>query len=248
MAENVKRTEYLLKPSESDAKRQLPLPTLISQIIDIATDHANELGFGFLDLSPKGIGWVLSRVALEMKRWPETGERYTLATWIDNWNAHYSERCFSVTDAKGEAIGYARTVWMIIDLKSHASVGTAGMPLDPSLLPGLPCPIERSSRHRPFEAEKTTEYTFKFCDLDFYRHVNTIRYLQLLLNNFTLEELDSHDITRMETAFQHEAKYGQTALISSIDEPAEEDGLKRTFSLTIEGRPILSASFTLNKR
>lgn len=248
--------DYLVKPSESNAQQELPLSLLVAQMIDLATDHANKLGIGFLMLEPKGLGWVLSRLSVEMKRWPATGESYTLSTWVETYNSHFSERCFSVVSSTGDVLGYGRTIWMIIDLKTHRSVGTGGTHLDEDIINPVECPMARIGRHRPFTPEKEVVYTFKYTDLDFYRHVNTVKYISLLLNQFTLEEFDSNLLSRFDIAFAHEAKYGEKAVIKSItenhteiiQEAGERIIMKRSFEITIENQPILTSSITLKTK
>ncbi|MCH5217067.1 MAG: acyl-[acyl-carrier-protein] thioesterase [Muribaculaceae bacterium] len=256
MVESTLSREYLVKPSESDANRQLPLTMLVAQLIDVATDHANQLGIGFLKLEPLGRGWVLSRLSVEMRRWPLTGEAYVVKTWIESWNAHFSERCFSFTTKSGETLGYARTIWMIIDLTTHQSVGTGGEHVPAELIDGSACPIPGLRRHRPFTPQKVTEYVFKYCDLDFYRHVNTVRYISILLNQFTLADFDTHLLSRFDIAFAHEAKYGETAIIKSIEEEVETPTLlaaesyrsfRRTFEMSLGSQPILSSAIVMSR-
>lgn len=247
----------MAKPSESNAQQQLPLTLLVSQIIDIATDHANLLGIGFLNLEPKGLGWVLSRLSVEMKRWPRTGEEYTLTTWIESYNAHFSERCFSVVSASGEVLGYARTIWVIIDLANHQSMGTAHTVMPPEMLPAFDCPIPKFAKRRTFIPETETEYTFRYTDVDFYRHVNTVKYIALLLNQFTLEDFDSSSVSRFDIAFAHEARYGEIVKIKSIAEPVPTPGMAssndattapsvmHSFDLSVGTTTILFASLTL---
>lgn len=245
----------MVKPSECNAKRQLPLTTLVSQMIELATDHANLLGIGFLDLEPRGLGWVLSRLSVEMSRWPRNGEKYILSTWIESYNAHFSDRCFSIATEEGEILGYGRTVWVIIDLSTHRSVGTAGTVMPAEMIAGLECPIPKMSRHRAFDPTETAEYVFQYTDIDFYRHVNTVKYIALLLNQFTLDELDSHLLSRFDIAFAHEATYGQTAVIKSMNEEVPTPGMaghslrsfKRSFEITVDQQPILSSSIVLSE-
>lgn len=243
------RLEYLLKPSVSNAQQELPLTLLVEQIIEIATDHANILGIGFLSMEGKDIGWVLSRLSVAMKRWPKVGEKYSITTWIETWNRHFSERCFAVEDSLGNILGYVRTVWMIIDLTTHKSYGTANLEVSPQFVGARICPILRQQRHKHFEPQVVHEYTFKYTDLDFYRHVNTVRYISLLLNQFSLEEFDRNHLYRFEIAFMHEAKYGEKAIINGIEEKiscGEKDAfispvesLAYTYEMNIDGTPIL---------
>lgn len=251
MADRVFSREYVIKPSESNPKRELPLTLLVAQMIDLATDHANELGIGFIKLEPRGLGWVLSRLAVEIQKWPSTGESYILSTWVETWNRHYSERCFSIKDNAGNILGYARTIWMVIDLKEHNSAGTANMELPEEYIRPVECPMSRISKHKVFEPNKSTEYTFQYTDLDFYGHVNTVKYIALLLNQFTLEQMERNLLSRFEIAFMHEARYGETAIITSRDEftadefPDKPVKLQRNFNLHVADRPVLSSTFIL---
>lgn len=255
MAENILSRQFMVKPSECNANGELPLTTLVAQIIDIATDHANQLGIGFLELGPHGLGWVLSRLSVEMKRWPKNGESYRLSTWIESYNAHFSERCFSIITEDGEVIGYSRTIWVIIYLENHMSAGTAGTLMPDEMIAAIPCPIPKMVRTRPFTPQVEVEYIFKYTDLDFYRHVNTVRYISLLLNQFTLAEFDTHLLSRFDIAFAHEAKYGETALIKSKEEPAAnpsmaeggKQSVKRVFEIVVDERQVLTSSIVLTE-
>ena len=94
---------------------------------------------------------------------------------------------------------------------------------------GKKAPIEKQARHTDIiescdipncKALKATDsvfkYSFNYCDLDSYRHVNTVRYVELLLNRFSLSEFDSMFVNRLELSFLHEAKYGiETKLLRS---------------------------------
>lgn len=208
---------YFVTPGLCNARRELPLPRLVSDIIEIATDHANRLGIGFMYMTPKGLGWVLSRLSVEMKRYPRFNEHYTLTTWVEDWNRHFSVRDFMVATESGEVLGYARTIWMVIDLNSHTNAGTEVLPFDMSLISQRPCPIAPTKRLPRKEPSTTNSYTFRYTDIDFYSHVNTVRYVELLLNQFPLSHYSAGHICRIDISFRHEARYGQTATIEISD-------------------------------
>ena len=48
----------------------MSVPVLVSKIIDVATAHANALGIGNPSMVEMRAGWILSRVSVEMVRWP----------------------------------------------------------------------------------------------------------------------------------------------------------------------------------
>lgn len=250
---------FFLSASETNAEAELSLPLLTTKIIDISTAHANILGIGNQAMESRGCGWVLSRLALEMQRYPKVNETYSLTTWIESWNRHFSERIVRIDDSEGNAVGYSRAIWMVLDTTSRESVGLSILNIPDGLsMPGE-CPIARQGKHRPvapsdYTGELTAgavratnppfEYLFKYCDLDFYRHVNTVRYIALLLNRFSLDEWDKMEVARMELAFMHESRYGRRVTVLRADED-----LKSQFSLTDEdGTPLMFASITRRER
>lgn len=252
--EKVLTREYIATPAETNAEQELSLSLLTAKIIDIATLHAGRLGIGNPDMAEHHGGWVLSRLTIEMTRYPKANEKYRLSTWIEDWNRRFSIRSFRVDDETGISIGYARSVWMIINTETHE-----GLPLDVVSPPegcrsGLPCPIATQVKHvriLPYGSKTgdvrslvatvpEVRYTFRYTDLDYYRHVNTIRYIELLLNCFSLSDFDEAFAGRLELSFLHEAVYAQEVAILRSD---CSDSMLSSFSLVdAEQRtPILFA-------
>lgn len=227
------KLSYFVSANEANAQQELAVHILVGNIIDIATAHANSLNIGNPDMADINGGWVLSRLTVEMSRWPAVNEHYSLTTWIESYNHRFSERAFSIIDDHGETIGYARTVWMIIDTVTHRGLTLDHLSLSQEMVDGTSAPIERQTRHFPILPAEMAEgrrncvvadrepakYTFRYCDIDFYRHVNTVRYIVLLLNQFTLEDMDANRVSRFEISFMREASYGMTIDIMRRDEP-----------------------------
>ncbi len=202
---------YLLTAGESDASGLMPLTLVTERVIEVATEHANALSIGYADLSKKNIGWVLSRLAIEMKRYPHINEHYSLSSWIESYNKHFSERNFVMTsDDTGEILGYMRSVWAAIDMESRTVADLSDFEKDGFPLSDRECPIARISRQPKLPDEATEEkYTFKYCDLDFNRHVNTVRYLALILNHWSLGHFDRNMVERLDLCFHHECFFGE---------------------------------------
>ncbi|MDE6442798.1 MAG: hypothetical protein K2K64_00035 [Muribaculaceae bacterium] len=227
---------YFLSAAETNAEQEISLPLLTAKLIDIATAHANSLGIGNPSLGDIKAGWVLSRITIEMDQYPKVNEDYTISTWIETFNRHFSQRAFKISSPDGRVFGYARSVWMIMDTVTHTNVGLSHCNLPEDAILGTVPPIEKQTRHVPItlpgESSNTKgalsathpvfEYKFKYCDLDFYRHVNTVRYVTLLMNRFSLREHDETFVRRLEISFLHEARYDMlTQLLRSDDEDSD---------------------------
>lgn len=87
---------YILTAGECNAQGIMPVTLFGARVIEVATFHANELGVGYDRLIADGLAWVLSRLSIEMYRSPKVNERYTLRTWIEGFNRHFSERDFEM--------------------------------------------------------------------------------------------------------------------------------------------------------
>ncbi|MBD5357015.1 MAG: hypothetical protein HDR88_08450 [Bacteroides sp.] len=253
---------YFLSAGETNAEQEMSLPLLVTKLIDIATAHANSLGIGNPSMSHMNAGWVLSRLTVEMLYYPKVNDTYKISTWIESFNRHFSERAFKIESSDGKVFGYARSVWMVMDTIAHTNVGLSHFSLPEEMIAGTQPPISRQQRHVPIvenvlSVDKSKGaltathppfiYKFKYCDLDSYRHVNTVRYVVLLLNRFSLEEHDVSFVKRLELSFLHEAKYGMETSLLRSDEP---DTLLSFFQLsdTEDNTPLFFARLLREKR
>ncbi len=200
---------FFLTPAECDPQGRMPITLVINRLIEVATLHANQLGIGFASLVGRGETWVLSRVAVEMRRYPRWNEHYRVLTWVSSINRLFSERDFEITDGDGVVIGYARTVWAVMDTKTRQVADISRLEWIRDMIPDKECPVAKPSRQRPLTAFESVPYRFTYCDLDFNRHVNSSRYIELLLNQWDLEFHDRHRLKRFEIAYLREAVYGE---------------------------------------
>ena len=212
---------YYLSAGECNPQGELPLPLLVNKVIDVATMHANEWGVGYERLIADNHAWVLARVTVEMERYPRVNENYTLTTWIEDYNRMFSQRNMQITDEHGATLGYVRTIWMVIDLTTRQSADISQLSYIRDNINDRPCPIAPLGKLRPVTEGRVVEHTFGYAECDFNRHVNTVRYLELFMNQYEMDYFDSHFIRRMEIAFIKETHYGVKAQIKSCEEAAD---------------------------
>lgn len=232
---------YFLTPGECNAQQLMPLPLLVARIIEVATHHADSLDIGYPTIRHQGNTWVLSRLSIEMARWPKVDEDYSLTTWVERFGRFWSDRNFRISDGDGITIGYARTVWVIMNMESRR-------PADLSLYPQIEgicatdetCPIEHPAKLPKLDAPTVAAYSFQYSDIDFNRHVNSCRYIELLLNRWEMEWHDRHPIARFDINYLKEALYGEQVTIA-----IDRDSLpQRAEIVGADGSPICRAAFT----
>lgn len=238
----------LVTPGDANAEGELSLPMLVTKIIDVATMHANSLHIGNPDMADSGCGWVLARFSIEATRLPEIYESYTLSTWIESLNRRFSTRDFELRGADGSPIGWCRSIWMAMNYATRESHDLRMLNLDDSEIKGTGVPIPLQAKHQIIlphgataEAGKlvathpTVTHRYGYTDVDFYRHVNTVRHVALILDQFSLAEHDANRVSRFEIAFMRETPAGTVVDIHQSTEPGES-GIT-TFSLSAVGDP-----------
>lgn len=213
---------HSLTAGQCGAEGTMPVTLLVARAIEAATAHANNLGIGYQHLKEFGLAWVLSRMSVEVVRYPGINETYTVSTWLESWSRRLSERNFIVCDAAGLPLAYIRSVWATVNLHTR-TIGDLGL-LDAGQrlpFPPVECPIEKTPRIAPAADSKVmvTPYDFRYTDIDFNRHVNSVKYLHAILNRWPLEHYDTYLIRRMDICYLHECRYGQHAEIKLWSDP-----------------------------
>ncbi|MDE5555807.1 MAG: hypothetical protein K2J10_11590, partial [Muribaculaceae bacterium] len=102
-----------------------------------------------------------------------------------------------------------------ITTRQAANPGVLGDVMFPSNPPA--CAVQAAKRTPPIpDGAESDNYTFRYCDVDFNRHVNTVRYVELILNHWGLDWYDTHKIARFDIAFHHECHFGDTVAVKVI--------------------------------
>ena len=206
--------EFFLAAGECNAESLMPLPLLVNRLIRVATEHANAMNVGYERFAPEGRGWVLAKLAIEMKRYPQVNDNYTLQSWIEEASRLLSYRNFAIY-RNGEVIGYVRSEWAMIDMNTRKMCELSTVAeLESSARPDVPCPIAPPMRLRPVgNGARSNVYTFGYCDVDFNRHVNTMRYIERLMDQWPIEHYDRYVVSRFDIAFMRECLYGATVKV-----------------------------------
>lgn len=198
-----------------NAQLEMPMPVLTQMVIDIATEHANILNIGYARLVTSGAAWVLSRITVDMNRFPHYNEAFSMTTWIISLNRFYSERAIRFDDDKGNTLGYVRTTWVAIDIKERRPVNLVKLFPEGVPMPQIEMPLAAQGRIPRIEnVTGVRSHTFLTSDIDCNRHVNTNRYVEQIINCFDLEFYDEHRIAFFDISFHAEALYGEKVNIT----------------------------------
>lgn len=215
--------QFRVEPQEVDFTLRATIASLGSVILNVAGIDAHGKGFGVDVLNADNHSWVLSRMAVEFDSRPVQYTDYTVATWISDYGRVLSTRNFTLTDAAGHEFGRAVSQWAMIDLRSRAAVDLSWVGQAHSeAIVAAPSPAEKPRKIRSVTPTQRMEHRVVYSDIDFNRHVNTVKYICAILDMFPLQFYDSHSIRRFEITFIKET-YIDTEVSVWLDDSDPED-------------------------
>lgn len=209
-----------IEPQNVDYTLRERVSSLCNNILNVAGTDAQRKGFGVDVLGRKGHSWVLSRFAVEFDYRPEQFTSYDIATWISDYNRLMSTRNFTLTDGEGVEFGRAVSQWCMLDLATRQPLDmTTTADMHSQWMVDCPSPMERPRRVAAPSEEGATTFLHRvaYSDIDFNRHMNTLRYIDLMVDMLPIELFAEQRKIRMDINFLREARYGEVLTILCAD-------------------------------
>ena len=227
---------FLAEPFHCDFQKKLFMGHLGNHLLNAADFHSNDRGFGMNYLNTVNKTWVLSRLAVEMEEMPKAYDRFYVYTWVETAMRFFTNRNFKVEDiATGKVYGYGRSVWAMIDTDTRQPVNLMEIhdgDIVNYVTKELDCPIEKSSRVKmDTDAPLVAQVRAAYDDIDVNGHVNSIKYIEHVLDIFPLAWYREHDLKRFEIAYVAEAHEGDTLRLYRQDHSSDD------FSIRITAQP-----------
>lgn len=208
---SVGRYDFCVEPFSEDYAGCLSWGTLGNHLLRCSSLHAGTHGFGYDQMQAIRHAWVLSRLVLEISHMPRSGEKYGIRTWVDRIYRQFTDRHYAIVGEGDTVYGYGSSVWALIDVDSRQPADLEHLPdggFTHALLPGTAAPIKGPGRIRLREATPAFTHTARYTDLDINGHVNSIRYIEMVLDLFPTSVLDTQTVRRVEMAYCSESYCG----------------------------------------
>ena len=202
----------MAEPFHCDFSGRMFLGHLGNQMLNAADFHSTDRGFGMKYLMTIKRSWVLSRLAIEMEEMPSQYERYSIETWVESAMKFFTSRNFCVSDSNGRVYGYGRSIWAMIDTETRQPTDIYAIDngaIDKWIVADKPCPIEKSSRVKMTEnAGFVRCIDINYNDIDINGHVNSVKYIEHVLDLWDVAWYREHRLKRFEIAYVAEAHQG----------------------------------------
>lgn len=215
--DKVGRYAFRAEPFKCDFRRSLFMGHLGNAMLNAADFHSEDRGFGVSYLNSIHRTWVLSRLAVEMTDMPKMYDKFFIETWCEGAKRFFTSRNYAVMGEDGKAYGYGKSIWAMIDTDTRQPADILairdGLILD-YIETEKPCPINRPGRvtvSDPMEEVRQLDTTYS--DIDLNGHVNSLKYVEHVLDLFDLDWYREHQLRRFEIAYVSETHFGDRLII-----------------------------------
>ena len=213
MKDKVGTYTFVAEPFHVDFTGKLFMGVLGNHLLNSAGFHATERGFGIAEMNESNYTWVLSRLAVEMMDMPSEYETFSVDTWIENVYRLFTDRNFTIYGKDGKVYGYARSVWAMINLDTRKPadlLALHGQELVDYIETDKICPIEKPGRIKVTQQMPLRTIEVYYNDIDINGHVNSIKYIEHILDLFPKQWFAEKKVARFEMAYVAESYYGDT--------------------------------------
>lgn len=213
---------YNIRSYEPRTNGRISIASVCNHLQDIASRHADTLGFGFHDLEKSGHFWVLARLHVMMDRLPGFGETTSIRTWPSGNERLVALRDFIIRDTEG-IVGRATTSWVTMNMETHKPDNPETV-LNRRFIPD--CDRATVFPSKAIKRLKDGEYSIPLqahrFDMDINKHVNNVRYIEFCLEAVPQAWVEENRCMGIDIQFRTESHAGDEYV--SACTPSDPDG------------------------
>ena len=138
--------------------------------------------------------------------------KFNVETWVESAMRYFTSRNFRVVDNDGKVYGYGRSIWAMIDTESRQPTDIFAIDdgaINKWIEKDKECPIDKGGRVKMGDgAELVRTIDTYYNDVDINGHINSVKYIEHVLDLWDLDWYREHAIKRFEIAYVAEAHAG----------------------------------------
>ena len=204
-------SNYKISSADTDMFLRVRLGGVVNLLIQSAINSAESLGFGFKGLRKQQLYWVLSRMTLEIYQPMTWNQDIEVETWPKTLEGLLYMRDYIVRDKAQNIIARATSGWLAIDVETKK----------PKILDAVETEMfvhlkEKHALQKSPEKLSATpegdEFDVKssYFDFDLNRHVTSTRYVDWMMDTFSIDFHKNHYPKKLSINFMKETLPGDT--------------------------------------
>jgi medium-chain acyl-[acyl-carrier-protein] hydrolase len=214
---------FKITSAETDMFTRIRAGAVVNLLIQSAIKSAESLGFGFDGLKEQKLFWVLSRLTVEIYNPLQWNEEADVETWPKSVEGLLYTRDYIIRDKAQNIIARATSGWLAIDAETKK----------PKIIDGIRAEmfVHLKEKHglnqSPEKLSAATEgdlFTVHsgYFDFDLNRHVTSTRYIDWMMDTFSVDFHRHHFPKRISVNFMKETLPGDSLSIIRNSENGQQ--------------------------
>ena len=205
------KNQFTIKYCDADFKDEMKLSVALALMEEVACSSADELGFGYAFIKPRGYAFMVTNVCMEFLKPIALGEIAQVKTWpLPPTRATFGrEYQFLLKD---EVVINASSRWCLVDVNEGKLLQSKVIDNQDYTTYNTTRVIEnvvwKIQNFSIFEGELRYEMVVANSEYDHNMHVNNTRYADYCLNCFTIAELRERSLKKFSITYVKQCKEG----------------------------------------
>ncbi|MBU3144538.1 acyl-[acyl-carrier-protein] thioesterase [Clostridium sp. CF012] len=212
----VTERNYNIHYYEVDIHKRALITSIVDYLGDMAMYQSEILGVGIEHLKEKKMAWVLYKWDITMESYPLLNETIRVKTFPYSFRKFYAYRKYEIINAEGDKIGYASSVWILINTDRRRPIRImkdmyATYGIDESN--DTPIEIEDIKSIKIVDSEKS--FQVRYSDIDTNMHVNNVKYVAWALETVPKDVVLNCELKNIKVTYEKETTYGEIIKVST---------------------------------
>lgn len=204
--------EFQIKYCDVDFKDEMKTSVALSFMEEAACSSADELGFGYAYLKPKGYAFIVTNTCIEFNRPIMLGEGILLKTWPTPPSYVVFGREYQMLSKNGELLANASSRWCLVDIKTGKLLQSKRIDNQDYSTYNTSKALENVQWKLPAfqieDGELKFTLTIANSEYDHNMHVNNTRYADYCFNCFSIEELKNRKLKKFSISYVKQCHEG----------------------------------------
>jgi len=207
---------YNIHYYEVDIHKKALITSIIDYLGDMAMYQSEILGVGIDHLKESKMAWVLYKWDITIELYPLLNESIKVKTFAYSFKKFYAYRKYEIIDIEGKKIGYASSVWILINTDRRRPIRiTKDMYEVYGIDESNDASIEIEDIKSINEVHSEKCFQVRYSDIDTNMHVNNVKYVAWALETVPKDVVLNCELKNIKVTYEKETTYGETIKVST---------------------------------
>ncbi len=207
---------FRVRTREVDPSGKLKLAAVADFFQEAAARHTECWGIGYFTLKQYNLFWILSRMRIDVYKYPKWGETVTLKTWAKPTKLLIGPRDFILSGADDTVLCKGSSLWFLLDSTNFKPQSVKRLP-SPLQIPPEPEDVfdKPPAKVRQLkDVECSLSRMPSFSDIDVNNHLNNTHYIEWI-TDAAYHVMPEAEIKSLQINFLNEVKLHETITVQA---------------------------------